>query len=53
MRSPSESEAVLTQLHAEHGGELVRIIVQRAEPVGRMTGWRPSMPVTQWNLVKR
>jgi precorrin-6Y C5,15-methyltransferase (decarboxylating) len=48
-----ESEAVLTQLHAEHGGELVRIIVQRAEPVGRMTGWRPSMPVTQWNLVKR
>lgn len=48
-----ESEAVLAQLHAEHGGELVRIIVQRAEPVGRMTGWRPSMPVTQWSLVKR
>ena len=27
--------------------------VNRAEPVGSMTGWRPLMPVTQWSLVKR
>ena len=48
-----ESEALLIALHAEHGGELVKISVQRAEPVGRLTGWRPSMTVTQWSLVKR
>lgn len=48
-----ESEAELMALHAEFGGELVRISVCRAEPVGRLTGWRPSMPLTQWSLVKR
>ncbi|MEP3347298.1 MAG: precorrin-6y C5,15-methyltransferase (decarboxylating) subunit CbiE [Litoreibacter sp.] len=48
-----ESEAILIALHKKHGGELVKIGVQRAEPVGRLTGWRPSMTVTQWSLVKR
>lgn len=48
-----ESEAVLLDLHKEFGGELVKISVARAEPVGRLTGWRPLMPVTQWSLVKR
>jgi len=48
-----ESEAELIALHAKHGGELVKLSVHRAEPVGRLTGWRPLMPVTQWSLVKR
>lgn len=48
-----ESEAILMALYAEFGGDLVRLSVNRAEPVGGMTGWRPSMPVTQWSLVKR
>jgi precorrin-6Y C5,15-methyltransferase (decarboxylating) len=48
-----ESEVVLMELHAKYGGDLVRISVCRAEPVGRLTGWRPAMPVTQWSLVKR
>jgi len=48
-----ESEAVLLALHKEHGGQLVKLAVQRAEPVGRLTGWRPLMPVTQWSLIKR
>ena len=48
-----ENEAVLAELHAEFGGELVRIAVQRAEPGGSYRGWRASMPVTQWSLVKR
>jgi precorrin-6B C5,15-methyltransferase / cobalt-precorrin-6B C5,C15-methyltransferase len=48
-----ETEAVLIALYQAHGGELTRIAVSRAEPVGRMTGWRPLMPVTQWSLVKR
>jgi precorrin-6Y C5,15-methyltransferase (decarboxylating) len=48
-----ESEATLMALHAAHGGELVKIMVHRAEPVGALTGWRAAMPVTQWSLVKR
>jgi precorrin-6Y C5,15-methyltransferase (decarboxylating) len=48
-----ESEAELIALHKLYGGDLVKILTHRAEPVGRMTGWRPSMPVTQWSLVKR
>jgi precorrin-6Y C5,15-methyltransferase (decarboxylating) len=47
-----ESEAVLLSAHARFGGELCRIAVSRAAPVGGMTGWRPLMPVTQWSLVK-
>lgn len=48
-----ESEAVLMDLHRDHGGDLVRVSVIRAAPVGRLTGWRPAMPVTQWSLIKR
>ena len=48
-----ESEAELIALFKAHGGDLVKLSVHRAEPVGRLTGWRPLMPVTQWSLVKR
>ncbi|WP_439142027.1 precorrin-6y C5,15-methyltransferase (decarboxylating) subunit CbiE [Planktotalea sp.] len=48
-----ESEAVLIGLHKKHGGQLVKLQVNRAEPVGALTGWRPLMPVTQWSLIKR
>lgn len=47
-----ESEAVLYDLHARHGGELVRVAAQSAGPVGRYRGWRPAMPVTQWSIWK-
>lgn len=47
-----EMEAVLLGLRAVHGGDLVRISVARAEPVGSMNGWRPAMPVTQWRWTK-
>jgi len=46
-----EGEAVLLALHAEIGGELVRLSTTRAEPVGSFRGWRPAMPVTQWSLL--
>jgi precorrin-6Y C5,15-methyltransferase (decarboxylating) len=47
-----ESEALLLTRHAAHGGELIRLAVTRAEPVGGLTGWRPALPVTQWSLAK-
>ena len=47
-----ESEALLLALHARHGGNLTRIAVTLAAPVGNLTGWRPQMPVTHWHLRK-
>lgn len=48
-----ESEAVLLAAFDEHGGELQRIAVETAAPVGPFHGWKPSMPVTQWFWEKR
>ncbi|MFD8071815.1 precorrin-6y C5,15-methyltransferase (decarboxylating) subunit CbiE [Streptomyces sp. NPDC059718] len=47
-----ESEALLARWYARHGGELVRLAVAHAAPVGGFTGWRQAMPVTQWSAVK-
>ncbi|MEU1130020.1 precorrin-6y C5,15-methyltransferase (decarboxylating) subunit CbiE [Streptomyces sp. NPDC005900] len=48
-----ESEALLTGWYRRHGGELVRLAVAQAVPVGGFTGWRQAMPVTQWSVTKR
>lgn len=48
-----ESEQVILALHARFGGELCKLQIARAEAVGRLSGWKPAMPVTQWSLVKR
>ncbi|MFN3320715.1 MAG: precorrin-6y C5,15-methyltransferase (decarboxylating) subunit CbiE [Allorhizobium sp.] len=47
-----EGEARLAELRGQHGGELVRIQVSRAAPVGRFCGWKSLMPVTMWTVVK-
>ncbi|MGQ3676207.1 precorrin-6y C5,15-methyltransferase (decarboxylating) subunit CbiE [Xanthobacter sp. TB0139] len=47
-----ESEARLAALHGQHGGQMRRISIDRLSPVGRLHGWRPAMPVTQWRVVK-
>ena len=47
-----EGEQILVQWRSEIGGELTRIAVSRAEPVGPFTGWRPLMPVTQFQVTK-
>ena len=43
-----ESETLLARAYAEHGGELTRIGVETAAPVGTFTGWTPGRAVTQW-----
>lgn len=47
-----EGERALLDAQARLGGELTRIAVSHAEPVGSLTGWRPAMPVTQWSATK-
>jgi precorrin-6Y C5,15-methyltransferase (decarboxylating) len=47
-----EGQGVLMALHGRHGGDLSRLAVSRAEPVGRLSGWRAAMEVMQWSLPK-
>ncbi len=47
-----ETEAVLFQARQEYGGTLTRISVERLDKIGRMHGFRPAMPVTQFVGVK-
>ncbi len=47
-----ESEQVLLGWQAAQGGELTRLSLARAEPVGPYRGWRALMPVTQYSCLK-
>jgi len=47
-----EGEAQLLRWQAREQGELTRLAVSRAEPVGGYHGWRALMTVTQLALVK-
>jgi len=44
-----ESEQVLARAYEQHGGELLRIGVEHAAPLGGFTGWTPARTVTQWS----
>ncbi|WP_313600935.1 precorrin-6y C5,15-methyltransferase (decarboxylating) subunit CbiE [Aeromicrobium phoceense] len=48
----AETEAVLLERYRRHGGELVRLHVERAEPLGSFTGWTPARAVSQWSVTK-
>jgi precorrin-6Y C5,15-methyltransferase (decarboxylating) len=43
-----EGEQVLLAARAAHGGELTRIEIAHAQPLGDYTSWRPQRPVVQW-----
>lgn len=45
-----QTETLLTSRYAELGGELTRIQVETAGPIGTFTGWTPSRAITQWAL---
>lgn len=44
-----ETEVLLASAYREHGGELVRIGVETAAPIGSFTGWTPARTVTEWS----
>jgi precorrin-6Y C5,15-methyltransferase (decarboxylating) len=48
-----ETEALLSDLHQRHGGELMRIEIARAGLLGRYRSWEVARPVVQWSVVKR
>ncbi len=47
-----ESETILLEIFRRLGGELMRLDISRADRVGALHGWRPSMPITHWRITK-
>jgi precorrin-6Y C5,15-methyltransferase (decarboxylating) len=47
-----QTEALLLGRHSAFGGEVIRLAVSRARPIGEKTGWHAAMPVTQWIWTK-
>ena len=51
-----ESEALLHEwqrgVGRAAGGQLVKLAVSYAGPLGSFTTWRPALPVTQWQVIR-
>jgi precorrin-6Y C5,15-methyltransferase (decarboxylating) len=47
-----ETEALLAELHQKHGGDLLRIELSQAAPLGRYRSWEAARPVVQWSVMK-
>ena len=45
-----EAEALLAQWQADKGGELMRIELARARPLGGKRGWKSAYPIVQWGV---
>ncbi|MFI6823394.1 precorrin-6y C5,15-methyltransferase (decarboxylating) subunit CbiE [Micromonospora sp. NPDC050187] len=47
-----EGERELGERAARLGGDLTRLAVDRAAPLGGFTGWKPARPLVQWAVVR-
>lgn len=47
-----ETEELLIAAYRAHGGELSRVAVEDAEPLGRFTGWKPARTIMAWSAIK-
>ncbi|MBR0710491.1 precorrin-6Y C5,15-methyltransferase (decarboxylating) subunit CbiT [Bradyrhizobium liaoningense] len=45
-----ETEALLGELHQRHGGELMRVEIAHAAPLGGYRSWEAARPVVQWSV---
>lgn len=45
-----ESEAALAAAQARFGGDLLKVDLATAGPLGRMRGWNHARPVVQWSV---
>jgi precorrin-6Y C5,15-methyltransferase (decarboxylating) len=47
-----EGEELLLAACAARGGELIKLSVSYAEPLGSFRAWRPALPIVQWAAAK-
>ena len=45
-----EAEALLANCHAAKGGDLMRIELAHAAPLGEKRGWKAAYPIVQWRV---
>jgi precorrin-6B C5,15-methyltransferase / cobalt-precorrin-6B C5,C15-methyltransferase len=47
-----ETEALLGELQQRHGGDLMRVEIAHAGPLGRYRSWEVARPMVQWSAVR-
>ena len=47
-----ESEALLAHWHQTHGGDLMRVELANAAPLGSKRGWKSTYPIVQWSVTR-
>ncbi|TCL10196.1 precorrin-6Y C5,15-methyltransferase (decarboxylating) [Shimia isoporae] len=47
-----EAEVLLATWHEQKGGDLLRVELAHANPLGRKRGWKSSYPIVQWSVTK-
>jgi precorrin-6Y C5,15-methyltransferase (decarboxylating) len=47
-----ETEALLAELQNRHGGDLMRVEISHAAPLGRRRSWEAGRPIVQWSTMK-
>jgi precorrin-6Y C5,15-methyltransferase (decarboxylating) len=47
-----ESETLLAIWHQSHGGDLMRIELANAAPLGSKRGWKSAYPIVQWSVIR-
>jgi precorrin-6Y C5,15-methyltransferase (decarboxylating) len=47
-----ETESMLAELQQKHGGDLMRIEISHAVPLGRYRSWEGARAIVQWSMVK-
>ncbi len=47
-----DTETLLAQWHGDKGGQLLRVELAEAQPLGTLRGWAPARPVVQWSVTR-
>ncbi len=47
-----ETEALVLEWSARHGGSLLKIEIAEPTAIGRKRGWRAALPILQWSVLR-
>ena len=47
-----ETEALLLDWSARHGGTLLKIELSEPAAIGRKRGWKSALPILQWSVTR-
>ena len=47
-----DTEAILIEAQSNHGGDLMKVELSEAAPLGRFRGWKAAYPLVQWGVTR-